>query len=104
MGAQIRVSSEELQEALAEPAEKIIRGIAATLEKTPPELSSDISDFGIILTGGGAMLSGMSRLLQERLGISVKTPERPLESVCNGILRIIESEGELGGLLRYRGR
>jgi rod shape-determining protein MreB len=104
MGAQIRVTSDEIREALSEPAEKIIRGIASTLEKTPPELSSDISDFGIILTGGGAMLSGLGTLLQERLGISVRTPERPLESVCNGILRIIESEGELGGLLRYRNR
>lgn len=104
MGSQIRVTSDELREALAEPAEKIIRGIASTLEKTPPELSSDISDFGIILTGGGAMLSGMNVLLRERLGIAVKTPDKPLESVCNGILRIIESEGELGGLLRYRNR
>lgn len=104
MGEQIRVSSDELREALTEPAEKIIRGIASTLEKTPPELSSDISDFGIILTGGGAMLSGMNILLREKLGIAVKTPDKPLESVCNGILRIIESEGELGSLLRYRNR
>lgn len=104
MGAQLRISSGELREALAEPCEKIIRGIASTLEKTPPELSSDISDLGIILTGGGAMLPGLNKMMSEKLGIPVKIPSRPLESVCNGILRIIESEGELGSLLRYRNR
>ena len=50
------------------------------------------------------MLRGIDRLIEEQTGIKVTKPQRPLECVCAGILRVIESEGELGGLLRYRGR
>ena len=57
-----------------------------------------------MLTGGGAMLRGTDRLISERTGIKVNTAKRPLEAVCLGISRIIDSEDQLGDLLRYRGR
>ena len=105
LGAMITVTSAEVREALFEPIERIIRAIQSTLDQTPPELSSDIYDLGIMLTGGGSMLPGIDRLISERTGLRVTRAKRPLESVCNGILRVIETEGELGGsLLRYRGR
>lgn len=104
LGAIISVSSGEIREAVKEPLDQIIDAIKHTLESTPPELSSDIYDYGIMLTGGGAMLRGTDRLISERTGIRVTVAKRPLEAVCTGISRIIESEGQMGDLLRYRGR
>ena len=104
LGSTISVSSGEVRMAMAEPFDDIIRAIKSTLEETPPELSSDIYDYGIMLTGGGALLPGVDRLIRERTGIRVTVAKRPLESVCMGIFRVIESEGRLGGLLHYRGR
>ena len=104
LGAVIKVSSADVRHAISENLYQITDAIKTALEHTPPELSSDIYDFGIRLTGGGALLRGIDRLIEEETGIRVSRPQRPLESVCGGILRVIESEGELGGLLRYRGR
>ena len=104
LGSTIRVSSSEIREALREPLDEIIDVIKHTLETTPPELSADIYDYGIMLTGGGAMLRGMDRLISEKTGVKVTVAKRPLEAVCIGISRAIESEGQMGDLLRYRGR
>ena len=104
LGAIAKVQSWEVREAISEELEKIIFGIKKTLEQTPPELSADIYDFGIMLTGGGALLRGIDKLISERTGITVHVAKRPLESVCAGILRVIQSEGKLGNLLQYRGR
>ena len=104
LGAMINVSSGEIREAISNDLEHIIRAIGATLEQTPPELSSDIYDFGIMLTGGGALTRGIGKLIEERTGLRVAVAKRPLESVCAGILRVIETEGEYGSLLHYRGR
>ena len=69
-----------------------------------PELAADIYDYGIMLTGGGSHLRGIGRLISERLGIRVTLAQRPLEAVCRGISKIMESEGQIGELLRYRSR
>ena len=103
-GTMVTVTSADVREAISEQLEHIIRGIMTALEQTPPELSSDIYDSGIMLTGGGALLRGIGTLIQERTGLRVIIAKRPLESVCAGILRVIEAEGELGSLLHYRGR
>ena len=97
-------TSKEMIEALYEPITAILDSICLVIEQTPPELSADIYDFGIMLSGGGALLRGIDKLISERTGIQVKIAPRPLESVCMGILRVIESEGKLGNLLQYRGR
>ena len=104
LGTNITVSSGEIREAVSEPLGRIIDAIKNTLESTPPELAADIYDYGVMLTGGGAMLRGMDRLISERTGIRVTVAKRPLEAVCMGISRVIESEGQMGDLLRYRGR
>jgi rod shape-determining protein MreB len=104
LGAVMKVSSSEVREAISGNLEQIVYAIKKTLEQTPPELSSDIYDFGIMLTGGGALLRGIDKLISERTGIAVKIAQKPLESVCAGILRVIESEGRMGNLLQYRGR
>ena len=104
MGAMIEVTSGEIREAISEPISEIINTIRSTLEKTPPELSADIYDHGIMLTGGGSHLKGIGRLISERLGIKVTLAQRPLEAVCRGISKIIEKEIQTGELLRYRSR
>ena len=104
LGAVMKIHSSEVREAISGNLEQIIFAIKKTLEQTPPELSADIYDFGIMLSGGGALLRGIDKLISERTGIQVKIAPRPLESVCMGILRVIESEGKLGNLLQYRGR
>ena len=57
-----------------------------------------------MLTGGGAKLAGIARLIEQRTGLKVTIAKNPLESVCAGIARVLETEGELGSLLHYRGR
>ncbi len=104
MGTVLTVSSGEIREALGEPLSEIVHSIKHTLEFTPPELSADICDYGLMLTGGGSRLRGISRLLEQRLGIRVTAAKNPMEAVCRGILRVMESEGQMGELLKYRAR
>jgi rod shape-determining protein MreB len=80
----ITISSKEILGALKEPVFAIVDCIKATLEKTPPELSADIMDKGIVLTGGGALLSGIDKLICEETGISVHIAENPLDCVVLG--------------------
>lgn len=104
MGTTITVRSGEIREALSGQLDQIIDSIKHTLEFTPPELSADIYDYGIMLTGGGSRLRGVGKLIEEKLGIRVTLAKNPLEAVCRGILRVMESEGQMGELLRYRAR
>ncbi len=104
MGTTISVRSGEIREALKAPLSEIIDSIKHTLEFTPPELSADICDYGLMLTGGGSRLRGVGQLLGERLGIRVTQAKNPMEAVCRGILRVMESEGQMGELLKYRAR
>ena len=104
MGTTITVRSGEIREAVSEQLNEIIDSIKHTLEFTPPELSADIYDYGIMLTGGGSRLRGVGRLIEERLGIRVTLAKNPMEAVCRGILRVMESEAQMGDILRYRAR
>ena len=80
----VKITSEEIREALAEPVGAIVEAVKAVLEKTPPELSSDIIDRGVILTGGGALLRGLEKLLTEVCGIPVIVADDPLSCVALG--------------------
>lgn len=82
--ATITVSSDEIRGALVQTTNQIADAICAVLEKTPPELASDVSDRGIILTGGGSLLAGMDELIQERTGINTVTAENPASVVALG--------------------
>lgn len=86
----IDISSSEIQEALKEPVNAIVDAIKLTLEKTPPELAADIMDKGITLTGGGALLSGLDRLINDETGIPVNVAERPLDCVALGAGKVLE--------------
>ncbi len=98
----ITVSSGDIREALREPMDMIISTIKGALEATPPEISSDLYDYGMLLTGGGALLGGIAQLIQERTKINVSIAQRPLDSVCIGIGKMLESSGDVSGMLRYR--
>ena len=85
------VTSSELLEALTDPLNGLISGIKLALEQTPPELSSDIADRGIVLTGGGALLRGLDHLIQEETGLPVLIAEDPLKCVVKGCGIALES-------------
>ena len=78
------------QEALSEPVNAIIDSIKYTLEKTPPELAADIMEKGIMLTGGGALLQGLDKLILDETGIPVNIAEFPLDCVVLGTGRVLE--------------
>jgi rod shape-determining protein MreB and related proteins len=86
----IEVTSEEIREALSEPVRQIAEKIVLLLEETPPELGSDIVDRGIILTGGGALLRGLDKLLNQMTGLPVHIAENALTCVAIGTGRALE--------------
>jgi rod shape-determining protein MreB len=85
----IVISDEEIREALAEPVATIIEAARIALEQTPPELSADIVDRGIVLTGGGALLKNLDKRLREETGLPVSIADDPLTSVVMGTGRVI---------------
>ena len=91
----ITVTSEEIREALSEPLSHVIEAIKVTLEKTPPELASDIIDGGIMLAGGGALLKGLDLLINAETGMPVKIAERPLDCVADGTGKVLENIDKL---------
>ncbi|HOU09415.1 MAG TPA: rod shape-determining protein [Clostridiales bacterium] len=88
----IEVTSEEIREALADPVNQILDAVRFTLEKTPPELSADIIDKGIMLTGGGALLRGLDKLIAGETKIPVLIAEKPLDCVVDGTGICLESD------------
>lgn len=95
----LTVTSEEVREALAEPLEKVIEAIKITLEKTPPELAADIIDGGIMLTGGGALLSGLDIMIHNETGMPVHVAENPLDCVAQGTGMVLENSDKLYDVL-----
>jgi len=86
----IELKSSETLEALREPVSLIIDAIKFTLEKTPPELSSDIFESGLFLAGGGALLFGLDKVIQEKTGLPVYIADNPLDCVAKGTGVVIE--------------
>ncbi len=91
----LELKSEEVREALAEPVNAIVESVTMALEKTPPELSADIIDKGIVMVGGGAMLKNLDVLLRETTGLPVMLAEDPLTAVAVGTGRILDEIGLL---------
>ena len=84
------ISGAEVREALAEPLADIVEAVKQTLGETPPELSADILDHGIMLTGGGAQLRGLDKLLSQETGMPVNVAEHPLDCVAEGTGRMLD--------------
>lgn len=87
----VTVFSSEMMEALEEPASLIVDAVHSVLEKTPPELAADISDKGIYMTGGGCLIDGLDKLLQERTGINVMIAEDAISCVALGTGKALDN-------------
>ena len=85
----LTISDEEIREALAEPVATIVEAVRMALERTPPELSADIMDKGIVLSGGGALLRNLDQRLRDETGLPVVLAEDPLASVVLGTGRVL---------------
>jgi len=85
----ITISSEEIREAVAGPISAILEATRMTLERTPPELSADLIERGIILAGGGALLRGMDKLISEETGLPVHVAEDPMTAVAIGTGKVL---------------
>lgn len=88
----LRLSSADIREALSPVLTRIIECIADVLEEAPPELTADILEHGILLTGGGANLSGLDKLIMERTHIPVVVADEPLTTVVKGTAKVLEDE------------
>jgi rod shape-determining protein MreB len=86
----LEISSEEVMQAIAEPVNAIVNAVKIALERTPPELASDIVDRGIVLAGGGALLKNLDKLLREETGLPIIVAESPLTAVVIGSGRALE--------------
>ncbi|MDK2564409.1 rod shape-determining protein MreB [Romboutsia sedimentorum] len=100
----IIINSSEMLQALDECAEQIVVTTLSVLEKTPPELAADISDSGIIMTGGGSLLYGLDKRIEERTGIKVMVADEPLSCVAKGTGKALGSLDllETGGTFKKR--
>ncbi|THE09698.1 rod shape-determining protein [Bacillus timonensis] len=91
----LTIKSDEIEKALREPVSAIVQAAKSVLERTPPELSADIIDRGVILTGGGALLHGVDQLLAEELRVPVLIAENPMECVAIGTGIMLENLDKL---------
>lgn len=88
------ITSDEMLEALHDPALQIVEAIHGVLERTPPELASDIYERGIVMTGGGALLSGLDELIEEKTGINTVLAKSPMTAVAVGTGQFVEYMNE----------
>jgi rod shape-determining protein MreB len=95
----VKISQREVVEALQEPISQIIEALKLSLEKTPPELAADIVDKGILMTGGGSMLSGFDELLRQETNLPIYVVEDPLKSVVLGAYKALENPEKYEKLL-----
>jgi rod shape-determining protein MreB len=93
----VSITSSEISKALEEPIANIIESIHNVLERTPPELAADISDKGIVMTGGGALLYGLDKLIEEKTGLTVTVADDPISCVVMGTGKVLESLDFLEG-------
>jgi rod shape-determining protein MreB len=92
------ISSNEVLEALTEPLNQIVSAVKSALEQTPPELGADIAEKGMVVTGGGALLRDLDRLLMEETGLPVIVAEDPLTCVVRGSGKALEKMEKLGNI------
>ena len=91
----ITINSEEVREALSEPIAQIVEAVRITLERTPPELSADLIEKGLILAGGGSLLRGLDKLIAEETGLPVHLADDPLTAVALGTGKVLNELGYL---------
>jgi rod shape-determining protein MreB len=95
----MKISSVQVREALSEPIDAIIEAVRQALEETPPELSADILDKGIVVTGGGALLKGLDKRLREETNLPINIAEDPLTCVVRGTGVVLENMSQFSKVL-----
>ena len=100
----VRISTEDVYGAIHTALEAICRTISSVLESTPPEIAGDISNFGIMLVGGGANIVGISELITQKTGLRVTIAKNPMDCECVGLGRLIERPSILGDGVLYKNR
>jgi rod shape-determining protein MreB and related proteins len=100
----IVVSAEEVRKAIEEPVSAVVDAVKTTLDKCPPELSGDVMDRGIVLTGGGALLRGLDERLKHETGMPIMVADDPLQSVALGSGRCVEDFESLQQVLAAESR
>ena len=96
----ITMESEEIRAAVEEPTAAIVAAVKGTLEQTPPELASDLMEYGIVLTGGGALLKGLDERLRHETGMPVHVSDSALTNVCDGSAQALEEIDALKRVLQ----
>jgi rod shape-determining protein MreB len=91
----IEITDEEIREALMEPVQQVVESVRIALERTPPELASDILDKGLVLAGGGALLRNLDVLLREEIGMPVTLADDPLTAVVMGAGKVLDKQSLL---------
>ncbi|NIO00890.1 MAG: MreB/Mrl family cell shape determining protein [Candidatus Latescibacteria bacterium] len=87
----LKLTSEEIREAMSEPLSQIVEALKTALEQTPPELAADIVDRGIVLTGGGSLLKGLDTLLKEQTNLPINLVDDPLRCVVLGAGKVLDN-------------
>jgi len=99
----MEITSEEIREAMSQPVHQIIEATKNCLDRTPPELASDLIDTGIVLVGGGALIPGLDKLISEETGLEVQVADKPLETVARGTAMLLERLDEYEEVLVEEG-
>ncbi|MDD6945539.1 MAG: rod shape-determining protein [Collinsella sp.] len=96
----VRIESEEIRRALNKPLDEMAQAVKDALDATPPDLASDLMYYGILLTGGGALLRGLDVRLRDETGVSVNVSPTALDNVVNGCARVLEANAFDGGFVQ----
>lgn len=96
----VRIESEEIRRALNKPLDEMAKAVKDALDATPPDLASDLMYYGILLTGGGALLRGLDVSLRDETGVSVNVSPTALDNVVNGCARVLEANAFDGGFVQ----
>ena len=96
----VRIESEEIRRALNKPLDEMAKAVKDALDATPPDLASDLMYYGILLTGGGALLRGLDVRLRDETGVSVNVSPTALDNVVNGCARVLEANAFDGGFVQ----
>ncbi len=100
----VRIDTEDVYNAIHQGLEAICRTITGVLESTPPEIAGDISDYGIMLVGGGANIHGIAALINRKTGLRVTVAKNPMDCECIGIAKLIERPSMIPGGIIYKNR
>ena len=98
----LKLTSEEIREALAEPIAQIVEALKQALEETPPELAADIVDRGIVMTGGGSLLKGLDTLFKEQTNLPINVVDDPLSCVVLGAGKVLDNVHAYDRILMHR--